>query len=122
HLARLITYYLDRVGQEIANNAFLYCMMELFGTGRHLFFRPAVYNVHFAGPGAGLLGLDCLHALTAPGSIHSNVAAADYRYFFPEFNGRSVIRKEVSLHKIYAREKLICGHNAVKVYAGDAHK
>ena len=86
-------------------------MLDLFLTGGQLILAAAVGNVNVL----------CAQTLGNTGCVHCDVACTDDADVVEVLDGRIVIIA-VSLHEVYAGEKLVCGVNAEQILAGDVQE
>lgn len=97
--------------KELEDNSLFLGMLNLFLTGRKLFFASSVNNIN----------LFCAKTLCTTSGIHCNITAADNCNLLCVHN-RSCAVILISLHKVCSCEELICRVNTAKVLTGDIHK
>ena len=107
----VIAVNLNRVSQQLEDDAFFLCVVNFFLTCRKLCLGTAVYNVYFLST----------HTLCAASSVHCYVAAAEYSDALCVVNRRVRIFL-VCLHQVYTGQVLIRRVNAVEALTRNAHE
>ena len=96
HPSLIIGKNLSRIGQQIKDDAFLFCMMYFFHSGRKFFFTSSIYNMNL-----------CAKSQCCSCSIHCNVTTTNDSYLLATHNRCIGIFIEC-FHQVASCQVLIC--------------